>query len=321
MPPLLRDIRYALRGLRRQPGFAVAAVLTLALGIGGNAAVFRVAWQVILKPLPYPHADRLVRVWEAYRRSSGELTNTVAPGNFVDWQRDTHVFEAFAAYNGLRSTVDLVGAGDPAQLDVRTVTADYFSVFRMAPLMGRTLGPADAHLDVSTAVLSEGLWRQRFGGDPHVLGRTIQLSGDPYTVVGVMPAAFGVAAGSTIDAWLRMEISPGEAANHGGHYFGIVARLRPSVTVDQAIADVKAAARRDSLLFPDSNKDTSATVVTLDAERGGTLRSAFVLLAGAAGFVLLIACANLASLQMARGLARAREFGIRAALGASRSRR
>ncbi len=320
MPPVLHDIRYALRGLRRQPGFAVAAVLTLALGIGANAAVFRVAWQVILKPLPYPTADRLVRVWEDYRRGGRELTNVVAPGNFVDWQRDTHTFAAFAAYNGLRYTVDLTGAGDPAQLDVRTVTADYFAVFGMAPLVGRALGTADAHQDVSPAVLSEGLWRQRFGGDPHVVGRTIQLSGDPYTVVGVMPAAVGVAAGSTIDAWLGMAILPAEAANHGGHYLGIVARLKPGVTVDQAIADVRAAARRDSLLFPDSNKDTSATVVTLDAERGGTLRSAFVLLAGAAGFVLLIACANLASLQLARGLARAREFGIRAALGASRTR-
>jgi putative ABC transport system permease protein len=320
MPPLTHDLRFALRGLRRQPGFTVAAVLTLALGIGANAAVFRVAWQVILKPLPYPAADRLVRVWEAYHRGGRELTNTVAPGNFVDWQRDTHVFEKFAAYNALRSTVDLTGVGDPAQLDVRTVTADYFPVFGVAPLVGRTLGAADARPDVSTAVLSEGVWRQRFGGDSHVVGRTIQLSGDSYTVVGVMPAAFGGAAGSTIDAWLGMGVSPAEAANHGGHYFGIVARLKPGVTVDQAIADVKAAARRDSLLFPDSNKDTSATVVTLDAERGGTLRSAFTLLAGAAGFVLLIACANLASLQMARGLARAREFGIRTALGASRSR-
>jgi putative ABC transport system permease protein len=320
MPPLTHDLRFALRSLRRQPGFAVAAVLTLALGIGANAAVFRVAWQVVLKPLPYPAADRLVRVWEAYRRGGRELTNTVAPGNFVDWQRDTHVFEKFAAYNALRSTVDLTGVGDPTQLDVRTVTADYFAVFGVAPLVGRTLGAADARTDVSTAVLSEGVWRQRFGSDSQVVGRTIQLSGDPYTVVGVMPAAFGGAAGPAVDAWLGMGLSPAEAANHGGHYFGIVARLEPGVTVDQAIADVKAAARRDSLLFPDSNKDTSATVVTLDAERGGTLRSAFALLAGAAGFVLLIACANLASLQMARGLSRAREFGIRAALGASRSR-
>jgi putative ABC transport system permease protein len=320
MPPILHDFRYALRGLRQQPGFAVAAVLTLALGIGANAAVFRVAWQVILKPLPYPEPDRLVRVWEEYRRNGRDQTNTVAPGNFVDWQRDTHTFAVVAGYNALRSTVDLTGVGDPAQLDVRTVTAGYFAVFSMAPLLGRTLTAADTQGDVSTAVLSEGLWRQRFGGDSHVVGRTIQLSGDPYTVVGVMPAAFGVAAGSSIDAWLGMSLSPAEAANHGAHYLGLVARLKPGVRVEQAIADVKAAARHDSLLFPDSNKDTSATVVTLEAERGGTLRSAVALLAGAAGFVLLIACANLASLQLARGLARGREFGIRAALGASRSR-
>jgi putative ABC transport system permease protein len=320
VPPILHDVRYALRGLRQQPGFAAAAVLTLALGIGANAAVFRVAWQVILKPLPYPHADRLVRVWEAYAQNGRDQTNTVAPGNFVDWQRDTRTFDGLAAYNAFRSTVDLTGTGDPAQLDVRMVTGGYFSVFGMAPLLGRTLTDADMRAADSTAVLSEALWRQRFGSDARVVGRTIRLSGDPYTVVGVMPAAFGLAAGSTIDAWLGMSLPPAEAANHGGHYLGLVARLKPGVTVEQAIADVKAAARQDSLLFPDSNKDTSATVVTLDAERGGTLRSAIALLAGAAGLVLLIACANLASLQLARGLARGREFGIRAALGASRSR-
>ncbi len=320
MPPILHDVRYALRGLKQHPGFAVAAVLTLALGIGANAAVFRVAWQVILKPLPYPEPDRLVRVWEAYTRNGRQVTNVVAPGNFMDWRGATHSFDGFAAYNALRSTWDLTGVGDPAQLDVRTVTADYFAVFGAAPLLGRTLGAADSSTDLGTVVLSESLWRQRFGADPHIVGRTIWLSGGSYTVVGVMPAAFGVAAGATIDAWLPFAIGPAEAANHGAHYFGVVARLKRGVTVDQAIADVKAAAGRDSLEFPASNKETSATVVPIEAERGGTLRSAMALLAAAAGFVLLIACANLASLQLARGLTRAREFGIRAALGASHSR-
>jgi len=320
MPPILYDVRYALRGLKQQPGFAAAAVLTLALGIGANAAVFRVAWQVILKPLPYPEPHRLVRVWEAYTRNGRQVTNVVAPGNFVDWRGATHSFDGFAAYNALRSTGDLTGVGDPAQLEVRTVTADYFAVFGAAPLLGRTLGAADAAADLGTVVLSESLWRQRFGADLHIVGRTIWLSGGSYTVVGVMPAAFGVAAGPTTEAWLPLAIGPAEAANHGAHYFGVVARLKRGVTLDQAIADVTAAAARDSLEFPASNKETSATLVPIEAERGGTLRSAMVLLAAAAGFVLLIACANLASLQLARGLTRAREFGIRAALGASHSR-
>jgi putative ABC transport system permease protein len=318
MPSLLHDVRLACRTLVRLPAFTLTAVATLAIGIGANAAVFRVAWHVMLKPLPYAHADRLVRVWEAYSRGGRDLSNVVAPGNFVDWQRGTHVFDAFAAYNGLRSTADLTGVGDPAQLEIRSVTADYFDVFGMAPLTGRTLGATDARDDVSTVVLSEALWRQRFGADPHAVGRTIDLSGTPYTIVGVMPEAFGVSAGPTIDAWIGRGFSPDEIAAHGAHYLGIVARLKPGVTIDTAIADVKAAAARDSLAFPDTNKNTSATVVSIESERGGTFRSAIGLLSGAAAFVLLIACANLASLQLVRGLSRARELSVRAALGASR---
>jgi predicted permease len=317
---LLGDVRLALRGLRRQPAFTLTAILTLALGIGANTAVFRVAWHVVLKPLPYPNADRIVRVWEAYDRGGHELTNVVAPGNFVDWQRGTHVFDGFAAYNGLRWTVDLTGAGDPAQLEARAVTSDYFSVFGMAPLVGRTLGPSDTDASSSTAVLSESLWRQRFGADRSIVGHSIHLGGGAYTIVGVMPAAFGISAGPTIDVWVGRALSPDEATSHGAHYLAIVARMKPGVTLDRAIADVKQAAAHDSLAFPETNKTTSATVISVDSERGGTMRSAIGLLAGAAGFVLLIACANLASLQLVRGMARTRELGIRAALGASRGR-
>ncbi len=321
MSDLLTDARYALRQLRQAPGFTAAAILTLALGVGANAAVFRVAWQVILRPLPYPDADRLVRVWEAYQRGGQEISNVVAPGNFVDWKRDTQSFDAFGAYTSLRSTLDLTGAGEPMQLDTRYVTGEYFRAFNMAPLVGRVLGDDDVAAEgASPAVLSERVWRQHFGADAAVVGRSIRLDGVPHAVVGVMPEAFGVAGGSTVDVWLGLSMSPDTRTNHGAHYLGTVARLKRGVSLDQAAADVKAAAARDASAFPATNRETSAMLTTLESERGKTLRTALALLAGAAAFVLLIACANLASLQLARGLSRERELGIRTALGASRSR-
>lgn len=317
---LLPDVRYALRAIGRRPTFALAAVVTLALGVGANAAVFRVAWQTMLKPLPYPQPARLVRVWEEYARNGRSVTNTVAPGNFVDWQRGTHSFEAFAAYTALRSTLNLTGEGEPRQVDVRYVTNAYFRVFGVAPLTGRALADADMSEGTAPVVLSEHLWREAFGGDHGIVGRTIVLSGQAHPVAGVMPQAFGVAAGPTVDVWIGMALSPAEAQNRGAHYLGIVARLEPAATIDSAIADVRAVARRDSTIYPSTNRDTSATVTSIEAERGGTLRSAVGLLAGAAFVVLLVACANLASLEVAQGLDRAREFGIRTALGASRAR-
>ena len=320
MLSVLQDVRYAVRRLLSQPGFTLAAILTLALGVGANAAVFQVAWQTFLKPLPFPHADRLVRVSEMYVRGGRELTNPVAPGNYADWRRDTRSFDAFAGFIERRSVMDLTGMGDPVQLEVRYVTGEYFAVFGMPALAGRSIDEADTEQEAGPVVLSEHLWRQRFGADAAAVGRSIMLTGVSHRVIGIMPEAFGVAGGATTDLWMSLGLPPNVRANHGAHYFGVFARLKPGVTVERAIADVQASARQASLAYPKSNRDTSATVALFDDERGGTLRSAIALLAGAAGFVLLIACANLASLQLARTLARGREFGIRTALGASRGR-
>ena len=318
---LAHDVRYAVRGLRQNPGFTCAAVLTLALGVGANAAVFRVAWQVILKPLPYPNPDRLVHVWEALRAAAArcERTCSHSEGNFADWQRDTHSFDNVAAYTALRSTLDLTGVGDPVQLDTRYVTAEFFLVFNAAPRLGRVFTTADLQGDSAPVVLSEHAWRLYFGGDGSVVGRRIRLGGVEHPVVGVMPEDFGVSAGVLTDVWMALELSAASRANHGAHYLGAVARLKPGVPMTSAIADVQSTALRTRAAFPATNKETSATITALDDERGG-LRPAVALLSGAAGFVLLIACANLASLQLARGRARAREFGIRTALGASRAR-
>jgi putative ABC transport system permease protein len=315
---MLHDIRFGLRLIGRQPGFSVAAILTLAIGIGANTAIFNVAWQVLLKPLPYPDSHRLVQVWETYAPTGA--VNTVMPANFRDWIREGQSFDAIAAYTYFRGTADLTGAGEPEQWQIRYVTGDYFRVYAMRALAGRGLEPDDVHPGSTAIVLSEGVWRRRFGGNPAVIGQEIRLADRAYAVTGVMPAAFETAAGR-VDAWAPLALPPEEPGKRlAAHYLGVVARLRPDVTVAQAAQDVTAIAARAAERFPAENGKLSATVRSLQDERGRTVRAGLAMLAAAAGFVLLIACANLASLQLARGVARQRELRIRTALGATRRR-
>jgi putative ABC transport system permease protein len=316
MPAVMTDVRYAIRLLVKAPGFTLPAVVTLALGIGANTAIFTVAWRLILQPLPYPSPDRLVQVWELFDNGS---TNTVTPGNFTDWRTQARSFESIAAYSYFRGTTDLTGAGEPEQLEVRYVTEEYCRVFATVPLVGRGLDARDVAEEARTVVISESLWRRRFGADPGVLGRTVRLGDLPYQIVGVMPAAFQAAAGR-VDVWAGMTIRPDYSGHRRAHYLGVVARLKPGVTVAQADDDVKRIAAEAARLYPESNGKLSATVRSLQEQRASSLRDGLVVLAGAAGVVLLIACANLASLQFVRGVARARELGVRVALGASRLR-
>jgi putative ABC transport system permease protein len=311
---MIQDVRYALRLLIKSPAYTSAAAATLALGIGANIAIFTVAWQLILKPLPYPDPSRIVQVWESVGPQS---TNPVTPGNYHDW-RGASSFDALAAYTHLRGAIDLTGSGEPEQLRVRYVTGEYFRVFGMPPLAGRGIDEQDLRDDGRVVVLSEQLWRRRFGARDAVQ-QTIRLGDAPYTVVGVMPASFQ-AAGGEVDAWLGMSIPPDPAGRQRAHYLGVVGRLTPGVSVAQADDEVKRIAANAARLYPDTNARLSASVRSIQSERAPTFRSTLVILASAAALVLLIACANLASLQFARSVARSREFGIRAAVGATRGR-
>jgi putative ABC transport system permease protein len=313
---LWQDVRQGLRLLARSPGFAATSILTLAIGIGANTAIFAVAWQVILRPMPYPEPDRLVTVWEESLRTGQR--NTVMPANYRDWEREATAFQALAAFGYFQQTLDLSGQGEPEQWRTRYVTARYFDVFGMPPLIGRPLQAADAARP--TAVLSERSWRRRFGADPAILNREIRLSDRATLVVGVMPARFVEQAGE-VDAWLAFDLPP-EAPGQRltAHYLGVVGRLKPGVTVGQADAEVRAIAARALERFPRENENLSARVMSVQEDRGERIRTALRLLALSAAAVLLIACVNIGTLQASRTAARTRELSIRASLGASRTR-
>lgn len=320
MDHLFQDIRFALRQLRRQPGFALVAILTMALGVGANTAIFNVAWRTMLKPLPYPHSEQLVEVWETYQTDA--RTNLSMPPKFHDLRRQAKGFQFIAAFSGLRVPIDLTGGGEPRQLQIRSVSADYFKVFGMAPLIGRTLDASDA-ADTTSVVISEGLWRDQFQATASILGKSLTLGGAPSTVVGVMPSAFE-ASGGRVDAWTTLSLPP-ETERRTGHYLRVIGRLADGVSIGQADAESKAISARAAAMYPDLEGQLSSVVTSLTDGRGTTrgdakVRSGLTVLTMAAAVVLLIACANLASLQLARAVARAREFGIRAALGASRWR-
>jgi putative ABC transport system permease protein len=321
MDRLMQDIRFGLRQLYRQPAFSLVAVLTMALGVGANTAIFNVAWQTLIKPLPYPDSRQLVEIWETF--GSDARINLSMPAKFHDVRREAHAFQYVAAFTGVQQAANLTGSGEPEQLQVRAVSGDYFNVFGMAPVIGRTLGPADVTDGANAVVISEGLWRRRFASRVSILGTTITLDGGPSPIVGVMPEAFETSAGH-VDLWAPMSLPP-ETERHTGHYLRVIGRLKAGTSVAAADAEVKAIAARAAKMYPDLEGKLSAFVTSLIDGRGtsrgdSNLRSGLLILTAAAAMVLLIACANLASLQLARGMARAREFGIRAALGASRAR-
>jgi len=310
-----QDLRYGLRTLARAPGFTVVAVLTLALGIGANSAIFSFVDAVLLKPLPYQHAERILQVWE---KPPGGGNNVVSALNFLDWRSQTTVFDSMAASTG--APVTLTGHGDPVQLQAARVSAGYFDVFGMTPSIGRTFavgedGPGHDHV----VVLSHRLWTTQFGGDRTIVGRDIMLDGEPFTVIGVMPE------GSVFDRtfnrmWRPLAFGPRERTRNF-HWLVVTARLKDGVRMEQARAQMDAIGARIASDYPDSNKGWGVSLVRFaDAVVGTQLRSSLYVLLSAVGMLMLIGCANLANLTLARGTSREREVAVRGAVGAGRGR-
>ncbi len=318
MEALLADLRYAARSLLKSPGFATVAVLTLALGAGANTAIFTAVDAALLRDPPFAHPENLVVLWEQ-NPGLDKAREPVSAANFRDWKAESRAFSDMSLWVSWGHT--LTGIGDPEEIETVRVSGSLFRLLGAAPLHGRVLLPDDETAGQDkVVVLSHAFWVQRMGADPGVIGRTLRLDDEPLTIVGVMPSRFRFPGSAKVAMWLPLTVQPSELVSRAERMFNVLARLSPGVSIDRAKDKMGALAGRLAASYPATNAGWSVEMAPLSELIEGSARRPLLVLFGAAGFVLLIACANVANLSLARAARRQRELGIRAALGAGQLR-
>jgi putative ABC transport system permease protein len=320
MQTLIQDLRYGVRTLLKKPGFTLIAVITLSLGIGANTAIFSVVDAVLLRPMPYPEAERLVFLWSTLRSQGISASGSAMP-DYREWRDQNRTLEGLAGFHYGDFNLSSAG-GEPDRVQGAYITSNLFNVLKVSPALGRLFTPEEDQFGRHRVVLlSHGLWQRSFGGDHAIVGREIKLGGESFTVAGVMPRGLPFFDNiSEVELWTPLAFAPGDSMDtRGNHFVTLVGRLKPGVTVAQAQEDASAIARRLEEQFP-QNKGLGASVTPAHEQLTGDSRKALYVLLGAVAFVLLVACVNVANLMLARAAAREREMAIRASLGASRAR-
>ena len=316
---LALDLRHSLRMLRKNPGFTLVAVLTLALGIGANTAIFSVVYSALLRPLPYREPERLFHLGESRSQSdTGTVGADVSYPDYLDWKNSAKSMQYFAAYSGDAFT--LATSGEPKNTFAAQVTPSFFSTLGVKPALGRDFLEDEMQADgPHVTILTDGFWRTEFGADPKIIGRVIHLDGKPATIVGVLPRGFEFAPANSAPLWVPMHQTGDPITRRSLHWLTVIGRLAPGVTPDQARAEMRSINAQLASAYPKENSSIFLVMEGLSDQVVGKVRPILLILLGAAGFVLLITCANIANLQLTRSISRRKEFAVRAALGASRA--